>query len=362
MDRLPTEIFLHIISYLRPPLAPYTAICSIFQHYIEPTTFARINVMVEGEDPLEEFNTVFAVKRRRSLVREIQLTIQLPLRINYRGFTKVVCGLFESLQEWDQDARELKQTPSFGLSILEPSYLPSKFGSCYNYLHKHVGFQGCQALPSLACVIWLKVENINIFPCSMATICKALPRMREFSLSTDNAPRWVRDLRGDLRETIASTLLDTNFSRLKALKVVFRDRDPSYDRTLKNHLDANGKDRLSLAINHILKLPNLKSLELEGPFILSPTVFDTDDGCGFVSKSLEYLCINVSKVTPARGCEYRHSLGASGKWRLEFYEPRRRKDQIPTPWTWKPPEEFREVVEAAGHSITLTRGGCIMPI
>lgn len=133
----------------------------------------------------------------------------------------------------------------------------------------------------------------------MAIIFEALPHVNNFSWDLANAPRRLKDLRDELRDSMATTLLQTDFSRLQAIEIMWADHDPlNQDWSPENYLDADGHDRLSMGVNRILKLPNLKILTLKGLFILSPDVFNLigED----IPNSLEELYMDVSKVSPAR--------------------------------------------------------------
>ncbi|KAI2470870.1 hypothetical protein F4781DRAFT_161032 [Annulohypoxylon bovei var. microspora] len=215
-------------------------------------------------------------------------------------FTKVICRIFKSLQKWNI-TRGSDKSLSFHLTIRGLSRNDISYEAVRG-CHKHVGFHGFQVLPSLPFVTYIRVEHIDILPSTMAMIYKALPRMEYLYWEIANVPRSLDHLRVSLRESLASTLLETNFEHLKVLEIMLYDENPLNDNWKpENHVGAYGNDRLSLAVNRILKLPNLTMLNLAGFggfFILSPAIFAQDEECGNISESLRCLILQVSKVTP----------------------------------------------------------------
>ncbi|KAI1415215.1 hypothetical protein F5Y13DRAFT_196561 [Hypoxylon sp. FL1857] len=306
MDTIPPEILICILSNLEKPLAPYTSVCRAFQQVIETKTFKDITI-ISTLPQIQRLDTVFEDIRRRCLLRRLTFYVSLPNKLKRnrkrplkylrdRAFTLAIRRLFTCLEKWNYIPEWLQSPPSFTLRV--QCTTPYVDYRAVRGEHKHVQFDGPQELPSLECIETLLVESPHIFPSDMTIICNALPRMEVLRWDLDNAPRRLKDLRVDLRNAMATTLLETNFSRLEAMSIEWRDHDPlNHDWNPENYLDADGHDRLSMGVNRILKLPNLRDLRLDGHFILSPEVFDLNDED--IPESLEYLGIEISKVTPA---------------------------------------------------------------
>ncbi|KAI1215099.1 uncharacterized protein F4807DRAFT_405884 [Annulohypoxylon truncatum] len=311
MDKLPPEVLLCILSHLdREHLAQYTTVCRGFQFWIETQTFAKINKRIDDVQQLEEFGTIFASTRRCYLPRHVQFSIWLPNTpkkhikgheplhvLRARHFTKVVCGIFEILQKWNI-ARSLNAKRPFHLCI---QGVPGNRVSSQNAggHHNNVGFYGFQVLPSLPFITGLRVDTINILPSTMSMIFEALPHIEDFHWAIDTPRRSLKHLRVSLRESLATTLLETNFSHLVYLRIALIDwnqLDGNWE--TENCVGLDGKDRLSLAVNRIMKLPNLKKLELHGVFNLSPAIFRLDDEHGNISESLRDIHLSLSIVTP----------------------------------------------------------------
>ncbi|KAI0133171.1 hypothetical protein F4776DRAFT_626423 [Hypoxylon sp. NC0597] len=307
MDTIPPEILLHILSHLDIPLARYAGVCRAFQYLIEIKTFE--NIAITSTIPqIQRLDSVFGDERRRYLLRKLEFTVSLPHKLKNnrkrplkylrdRAFTQAISRLFICLEKWNYIPEGLGKLPSFALH-LQGTASDVDYKAVHNH-HKHMQFDGFQGLPSLECVNTLRVESLHIFPSDMAIIFEALPHVNNFSWALANAPRRLKDLRNELRDSMATTLLQTDFSRLQAIEIMWADHDPlNQDWSPENYLDADGHDRLSMGVNRILKLPNLKILTLKGLFILSPDVFNLigED----IPNSLEELYMDVSKVSPAR--------------------------------------------------------------
>ncbi|OTA67443.1 hypothetical protein K449DRAFT_216189 [Hypoxylon sp. EC38] len=307
MDTIPPEILLHILSDLDKPLARYASVCRAFQYLIEIKTFE--NIAITGTLPqIQILDSVFGDGRRRCLLRKLEFTISLPGKLKSshkkplkclrdRAFTLAVSRLFTCLAKWNYTPEGLEKPPSFALH-LQGSTSNVDYNAVNNH-HKHMQFDWLERLPSVECVNKLRVESLHIFPSDMTIICEALPHMDNLKWVLANAPRRLRNLRDELRDSMATTLLQTDFSRLQAIEIWWGDHDPlNHYWTPENYLDAEGHDRLSMGVNRILKLPNLKILTLGGLFILSPDMFDLSGED--IPNSLEELYIDVSKVSPAR--------------------------------------------------------------
>ncbi|KAI0840040.1 hypothetical protein F5Y06DRAFT_246632 [Hypoxylon sp. FL0890] len=306
MDIIPPEILMYILSDLDKPLARYASVSRAFQCLIETKTFKQIAI-ISTLPQLRRFDAIFEDKHRRYLLRKLTFTISLPDKLKNdrkrplkylrdRAFTLAINRLFTYLEKWNYIPEGFENPPSFFLHI-QCTTPHVDYRAVHNH-HKHLQFDELQELPSLECVKKLGVQSINIFPGDMTLICEALPRLKDFRWDLDNTPRRLRALRAELRNSMATTLLQTDFSRLETMRIWWPDHDPlNEDWDPEKYVDADGRDRLSMGVNRILKLPNLKTLSLEGLFILSPEVFDINGED--IPKSLEDLHIQGSKVTPA---------------------------------------------------------------
>ncbi|KAI1138791.1 hypothetical protein F5Y05DRAFT_350958 [Hypoxylon sp. FL0543] len=309
MDTIPSEILTYILSDLDAPLAPYAGVCRAFQYVIETRTFRQIQIIHGTLPSVRRFDAIFGDKRRRYLLRELEFNIALPNKLKHdrkrplkylrdRAFTLALNRLFMCLEKWNCIPEGLERPPSFTLRI-RCTTPDVDYGAVHNN-HKHLQFDELQSLPTLECVEKLRIQHLQIFPRDMALICGALPCLRDLRWDLGNVPRRLGDLRADLRNSMATALLQTDFSRLETLHIQWIDHDPvNHDWRPETYVDAHGRDHLSIGVNRIMKLPHLKKLYLDGCFILSPEVFDMN--CEDVPKSLECLGIESCLVTPAGG-------------------------------------------------------------
>lgn len=309
MDTLPGEILLNILSKIDSPLAPCASVSRRYQWHVEIITFASIK-LDSSEESLEAFSKIFTHTRRRCLLKELIFEVEAPGR--FRGkvtdrkkfhdkhFSSAIHALFTQLHKWNSTFQESKRAPSVNLSISPKSRWSYRRINGDRRSCKHVKLDNIVSLPSATCVKKFKSIGLNIHPRAMAVICRALSCMEHLIWKlNDVPPRRLAAARTSLRQSIASALLDIDFSSLEVLEICYADHDPmNHDWTPENVLDGYGNDRLSIAVNRILKLPKLKRLNLQG-LTLSPTVFRLDDKSKNLSTSLEYLELSVPKSTPA---------------------------------------------------------------
>ncbi|KAI1449933.1 hypothetical protein F5Y02DRAFT_166330 [Annulohypoxylon stygium] len=360
MDKLPPEILLRILSHLgEEKLAPYTTVCRGFQKWLETRTFAHIVKKIRHRAQVEEFDAIFANPRRHYLPQSIKFKIWLPaymiprkrtkdgrrlplgIRRN-KHFTRIVRGIFESLHKWNA-ARGLSDKPFFltfnGVPRDDHNYRHMLYG------HKHVGFHNHQVLPELPFVTHIRFEQIDILPSAMSTICKAVPRIENMIWEITYPPFAYDALRLSLREALASTLLETDFSHLQHLWIRLNDKEPlNDDFRPENYAGVDGSDRLSLAVNRILKLPKLTTLLLHGVFILSPEIFDVDDECESISRSLREFHLHLSRRTPDRQWYFTGNRGEDADNQLPM---------TPNYYRNRPaPNTFNPFVNALGRAVT----------
>lgn len=221
-------------------------------------------------------------------------------------YTKAVYALFTRLEGWSSISEDPETAPSFRFAIYSyPPTIPEAHNQNRHddLAYKYVEFDGLQELPAVSCVCEFS-NSENHHPSTLAVLYKALPRLRLLCLELPPAaPRGLLAQRVGMRNSLASTLLESDFSTLERLDVHLEDYDPMNETWKpKNLLDSSGNDRLSLAVNRVSKLPRLESLELYGCFAFSPAVFDlpsNEDTNAW--KSLEYLTLEVSMATPVGG-------------------------------------------------------------
>ncbi|KAI1776333.1 hypothetical protein F4818DRAFT_377278 [Hypoxylon cercidicola] len=337
MDRIPLEILQNIVGGLDGPLARYASVSRAFQQVIEARTFAKIEKN-STEKSLKEFDAVFANARRRYLVSAIWYEVELPniskkrfkkLQSNVEAaknnavYTKAVHALFTRLHQWTDVSEDLDKAPSLRLTISSSSPRDNcRPKSPNQHEHdpawevrnrfKYIEFDGLEVLPSLSCVVEFSHSGRNLHPNVIAVISKALPRVKKLSWELYTAPRRLEALRADLRASMALTLLDAKLYDLEVLEIYHEDSDPfNHDWEPENFLDANGDDRLSLAVNRISKLPKLKRLCMWGVNILSPAVFDFDGENRNTWRFLECLQLDVSKTTPGGGWYFTGDRGSA---------------------------------------------------
>ncbi|KAI1402843.1 hypothetical protein F4819DRAFT_452974 [Hypoxylon fuscum] len=210
---------------------------------VEVIKFAEIKISAEGKS-LEEFDAMLANKCRRYLLRSLKFEI-MPSRFKMDDFR----ALFSRLQKWTINEEDLAKAPSFKLTMTTP------WRNCEAEIESPpmtTEFERVHKLPTAACVDKFECWVLEVHPGLMAAILQALPRIRCLEWGTRKVP---------------------------------------------SRSDELGNDRLSLAVNRIMKLPNIKVLNLESLFSLSPTVFDPSEGGGF-PHSLESVTLQVSKTTP----------------------------------------------------------------
>ncbi|KAI1462360.1 hypothetical protein F4805DRAFT_410308 [Annulohypoxylon moriforme] len=315
MDRIPTEVLLCILSHLdQRHLAQYAPVCRAFQILLEYKIFAKIIKRIDSVEKIEQFDALFhtivASPRRRYILRHLQFNIWLPDEFSTKGmketsvirdehFANVISRIFISLGKWDNITRGPDEKRRFRLSIRSVPTKPLGYGAVREY-HRHVGFDQFLVLPSLQFVTHFRVQGINILPSTMSIILKALPYIEDLNWDLENPRQIFNRLRISVRESLAWVLLEADFSHLRALTITFLDQERlNYNWCPNNSVGADGIDRLSLAVNRILKLPNLVALDLQGVFILSPTIFSLDEKHENFSESLKLVHVHLSKITPA---------------------------------------------------------------
>ncbi|KAI4861614.1 hypothetical protein F4820DRAFT_433098 [Hypoxylon rubiginosum] len=305
MDKIPLEVLREILSRLDSRhdgrLAPYATVCRAFQFLIEARTFAKIKIDHSAES-MKRFEAAFASKRRRCLLRTLTFTIHLPDRYNWsvrqlrpehdRRYTIAVNELFAQLHKWTNLWDHSANLKPFNLSI---SPMPVRFVAINPTdvkVNKHPNF------PSVTCVDKIKNTCQQLYPRVISTILKAQPSIKHLSWKIDTITSLPDTTRLNIRASTASVLSVGDFSSLEVLQLHHMDPVP-FDQDPPKYINSHGKDRLSLALNQILKLPNLKELDLRGAFTLSPEIFNINEGDDVVSNSLQNIRLDLSRMTPA---------------------------------------------------------------
>ncbi|KAI0381827.1 hypothetical protein F5Y04DRAFT_60677 [Hypomontagnella monticulosa] len=309
MDSLPGEILLHILSNVDSSLASCASASRRCQWYAEIITFASIR-LDSSEDCLKTFGRVFAYPRRRCLLKELIFEVEAPgkfrgkvadrKRFHNKHFSNAINGLFTQLYEWNSTFQGSKRAPSVNLTIVPKSPWSYAILDDDRRSRKHVKLDNIVSLPSVTCVKKFKSVELNIHPRAAVAIYRALPCMQHLVWKLNHVPpRRLEVARTAMRQSIASALLDVEFSSLEVLDFCYPDHDPkNHMRTPENLLDMYGNDGLSLAVNRLLKLPKLRRLNLQG-LALSPQVFRLDDKSQNLSTTLEHIELSVPMSTPA---------------------------------------------------------------
>ncbi|KAI1770416.1 hypothetical protein F4818DRAFT_261551 [Hypoxylon cercidicola] len=421
MDKIPPEILRGILSHLdsRRRLSPYATVCRAFQFEIEARTFAKLKIT--STESMERLDAVLADNRRRYLLRTLTFIVRLPFNFgNYwsdqryreeqdRCYTVAVNDLFVRLHKWASP-----NAAPFNLSIF------TQLLSSVSKNHRAIKFNERQVLPSVACVDKFKDVEQKLHPSVIPIIFKVRPGIKHFSWKIDASSCLTGVLRSTIRASTALTLSQANFLSLEVLQLHQTDDIPANQSQYPpSYVDSQGHDRLSLALNRILKLPNLKELDLCGAFTLSPEIFNLDES-DVVSKSVRSIRLDLSKLTPAgewyftgrRGvgrqhanpttldpflvalaraavrmpaldsfsclfpgtaflryyapgtcepcrtaeCAFVFSASDSSRWIMHFEMSSRCKDGRPLLSNWNLPSELVEVLKRADHRILLMRG------
>lgn len=319
---LPVEILQEIISKIDGPLAPYANVSLSFQRLIEPATFAEIETS-STNDEVKLFESAFADGRRRRLLRTLHFTVKLPditekrfrkfqtkreAAENARVYTDAVHALFRRLAPWAKHSDDIETAPSFRLHLRSASprvgkrsLLPGEHDRPAWEIrngYKYIEFDRAPELPPVACVNMLYPGGRRLDPRAMGTIARALPRIKTLYWWFYTAPRRQHPLWLGLRESMSSAVLDlAALSTLEDLQICSEDLDPmNQDWEPTSIGDSAGDDGLSVALNHLSKLPRLRKLKIDGLHTLSPAVFDLD--CANPWPSLECLELQVSAIAP----------------------------------------------------------------
>jgi hypothetical protein len=115
METLSPELLNLVVSYLEPPLAPYSIVSKRWQCSIENRTFSSVKLNSDDES-FQQFDVIFPNLRRRSLLRTIDFLVILPpislkrmkklqsnkeATVNNESFTRAIISLFTRLHSWD---------------------------------------------------------------------------------------------------------------------------------------------------------------------------------------------------------------------------------------------------------------------
>ncbi|KAL1884056.1 hypothetical protein Daus18300_000165 [Diaporthe australafricana] len=319
---LPVEILQEIISNLDEPLAPYANVSPSFQRLIAPVTFAEVETS-SAHDQVKLFESAFADGRRRCLLRTLHFNVELPdisekryrkfqnkreAAENARVFTDAVHALLCRLAPWANVSDDVETAPSFRLNLTSAS---PKDGTCPRLPDRHdrpawearndfkyIKFDRAPELPPVACVNMLYPDGRRLDPRVLGAIARALPRIKTLDWWFYTAPRRLHPLWLGLRESMSSAVLDlAALSTLENVHLYSEDSDPmNQDWEPTSILDSAGNDRLSVALNHLSRLPRLRKLKIDGLHTLSPAVFDLKYENAW--PSLEYLELEVSAIAP----------------------------------------------------------------
>ncbi|XXH04457.1 hypothetical protein Hte_010873 [Hypoxylon texense] len=318
MDRIPLEVLREILSRVDSRhdsrLAPYATVCRAFQYLIEPRTFAKIKIDNKKES-MKRFEAVFASNRRRCLLRTLKFCVHLPadygwvakeLRHKYdRDYTIAVEALFAQLQKWTNLWGHPASATPVSLSIFA---MPA---SSTTTNPTDIKFNERQVAPSVTCVDKFKNVRQQVHPSVVSIILKARPGIKHLSWKIDTIASLSDVTRFDIRASTVAVLSDADFSSLEVLQLHYVDHVSSAKKS-PEYIKSHRQDHLSLALNRVLKLPNLKELDLRGAFTISPEIFNLDEG-NAISNSLQNLRLDLSKMTPAGGWYFTDNRGSAGQ-------------------------------------------------
>ena len=346
MEGLSLELWELIQDELPPPFAAYAAVSRAWQRFFESRTFASIRVR---STEIEKFDTVFADRRRRALIKELTYTVELPNvskkrfkkfqgrregSANNTAYTKAVYELFECLHGWDEAGSSSGLSLDIVAQAAIDDYVPeSPYNHTYGepawktrnhncYIAFDMNAVGSTSLPSAPCVRTLRVTSgRQIHPSFVGVYANALPRVSKMWCDFYPPGRRLASLRRELRTALANTFLHASFECLTHLDLYWEDSDPfNEDFALEDLRDPESNvDLLSIGVRRISQLPRLQELILRGSHVLSLEVFglsqtaEEEAGNSPLWPSITTLLLDLSGTVPDGGWYFTGDPTAAGE-------------------------------------------------
>ncbi|OBT95472.1 hypothetical protein VE01_05177 [Pseudogymnoascus verrucosus] len=297
-------------------LPPYATVCKTWQWHIEQRTFREINL---PSSELAYFSKLMTGHRRATL-REVKYQVALPeyddaacavveteedKRVNDASFTTAITELFRLVKRWEEeDEQELSRTgsrASEGLvplslemsQIYSPSDPKKRSREILSEQHRAVERGERRDLfEGRYCDSWLRLGPLDGVPElkrvtkyavspsyprpveaeSIARLAKKFPALEKLDLQIMERSEDFEVRRKD-RYDFAVALLSLSSLPLTSFSLCAENTSPRYQFQEPPSILLSDIDHFSLALYAISLIPTLKTIDLQGPIMISPQLF-----------------------------------------------------------------------------------------
>ncbi|KAI3331382.1 hypothetical protein F4824DRAFT_475601 [Ustulina deusta] len=295
--------------------APYAVLSRRWQSAVEPWTFSSIKLR---DTELATFAAIFAVSRRRALLRHLEYNVSLATHgdsrhdfaQNQAALKNSVLKLLNVLKDWDNDvgakltlrvAVQWDIDTSQGPIDLDFDILNSSSARRYLMLD-------AVALPAVQCVASLYIAaspGRALHPTAMCQLAGTLPHLEKLELEVLDPVNKRRQMRKDHRLALATGLTALNLPKLTHLSIHRKTTTDVYNHSFDyGDLEDDGFDALNDALRRRSHTAPLTDLVLSGALV-SPDLFRSRRTTNLDSSTwptLRNFSVQADIITP------------SGKW------------------------------------------------
>ncbi|KAF4544525.1 uncharacterized protein LTHEOB_6095 [Lasiodiplodia theobromae] len=302
MNKLPAELLDNVVAYIPDSkLARYSTVSREWKVQIEARTFRKLTVRSEH---IEKFMATVTGSRRRVL-RDLCFNIELitlDVEINTMMVSRGVHDLFHALSTWSAGS---------DLRVIVDAALERELKKGWT-LDPIVDLTSINDVPIVPVIRNFGFRHPVISDSNWLALALRLPNLEEVSVVIDDKRRQDLAQHRENRHKLAVGLNELNTDNL--VHFYLHSRSFGWTRTFRptaNVLQPDRVDRLSLALNRIMRSPCLNSFKISGDVPISPALFDLPDGINTHFPFLEVIELDIAPCAPD-GTRYFHGYPPVG--------------------------------------------------